>query len=133
MATLAPRFNGADECYTPLDARYFDESAGVVTTTTTGALPLARFELTFGYCGSLQGFWQFTDLHAQNNSEISTPTLEWLLLINGQPVAPYLGLKTILQPWGWPAQPIAIRLPVNAMVEFAVRVLNTSPLLQHDL
>jgi hypothetical protein len=123
MATLAAQFAGLDACRTPLDARYFDESAGVVTITSAGLLYLARFELPFGYCGALEGFWQFTNAHAQDNAEISTPTIEWLLRINGQPVAPYLGLRTILQPWGWPTPRIAIRLPLNAVLEFAVRVL----------
>jgi hypothetical protein len=127
MAALAPPFAGPDACNTPLDARYFDESAGVVTASLPGLLRLAQFELPFGYCGSLEGFWQFTDAYAQNNAEISTPALEWLLLINGQPVAPYLNLRTILQPWGWPAHPISIRLPVNAVVEFAARVLEPPP------
>ena len=84
----------------------------------------------FGYCGSLEAFWQFTDAYARDHSEIATPALEWLLRINRQPVAPYLGLRTILQPWGLPAHPIAIRLPVNAVLEFAVRVLAPAPNLQ---
>jgi len=87
-ATLSAR---EDLCRTPLDTRYFDESAGQVTALSPGLLQLARFELPFGYCGSLEGFWQFTNEHARNNAEISTPGIEWLLLINGQPVAPAPG------------------------------------------
>lgn len=117
----------ADACRTPFDARYFDESAGVVTASAPGLLHLARFELPFGYCGSLEAFWQFTDGYARDHSQISTPALEWLLRINGQPVAPYLGLRTIFQPWGWPAHPITIRLPVNAVLDFDVRVLSPAP------
>jgi hypothetical protein len=106
---------------TPLDARYFDESNGVKEAPTAQSVQLAAFELPFGYRGSLEGFWQFTDTHARDNAEINTPGLEWLLLINGQPVSPYLGLRTILQPWGWPAKTISIRLPVSAAVELVVR------------
>lgn len=118
---------GREQCRTPLDARYFDESDVPVVIKAAGLMPLARFELPFGYCGSLDAFWQFTDAHARNNAEIVTPDLEWLLLINGQPVSPYLALKTIIQPWGWPVLPISIRLPVNAVVEFTARVVNAPP------
>jgi hypothetical protein len=130
MAAIASPHAGAEACRTPLDARYFDECGGVVTAASPGLLCLARFELPFGYCGALEGFWQFTDAHARSNAEISTPTLEWLLTFNGQPVAPYLRLRTILQPWGGAIPQIGIRLPLNAVLEFAVRVLEPSPYLQ---
>ncbi|MFN0172616.1 MAG: hypothetical protein ACKV22_40065 [Bryobacteraceae bacterium] len=125
MTAAFPATAGQDPCRAPLDARYFDESEGPVTVKPVSADPLqlARFELPFGYCGTLEAFWQFTDTYAGDNAEISTPGFEWLLLINGQPVAPYLGLRTIFQPWGWPAQKISIRLPVNALVEFTLRVV----------
>jgi hypothetical protein len=112
-----------DQCLTPLDARHFDESEGRKPAAPEGLIRLARFELPQGYCGTLEAFWQFTDAHAQDNAQISTPDFRWLLLINGQPAAPYLDLRTILQPWGWPAQKLSIRLPLNAVVEFALRVL----------
>ena len=118
-ALMTPTVRGLRR--TPLDARYFDESLGVKPALTQGLLPLARFELPFGYCGSLEAFWQFTNTHAKDNSKISTEELQWLLLINGQPVAPYLDLQTILQPWGQPAYAFSIKLPVNALVEFAVQ------------
>src|SRR5262245_8156619 len=130
MSPLASPFAAPALCYVPQDARYFDETAGIVTASSPGLLHLARFELPFGYCGSLEAFWQFTDAFARDNAEISTPTLEWLLRINGQPVAPYLGLRTIFQPWGWPAHPVAIRLPLSAIVDFAVRVLEPAPNIQ---
>jgi hypothetical protein len=123
MATQAAPFAGPEVCRTPVDAQYFDETAGVVTLTPSGTVELARFELPFGYCGSLEGFWQFTSTHAGDNAQISTPEFEWLLRINGQPLAPYLNLRTIVQPWGWPARAIAIRLPVTAVVEFEARVV----------
>jgi hypothetical protein len=126
MAATSSLYAGLDLCRLPLDTRYFDESAGEVTALSPGLLQLARFELPFGYCGSLEGFWQFTNAHARDNAEISTRGIEWLLLINGQPVAPYLGLQTIFQPWGWPVQPISMRLPVNAVVEFTARVVTPS-------
>jgi hypothetical protein len=123
MAALATPFAGPEACRTPVDARYFDETAGVVTVPPSGLVHLARFELPFGYCGALEKFWQFSNIHAHDNAEIATPEIEWLLRINGQPVAPYIGLRTIIQPWGWPTQSIAIRLPVTAVVEFVVRVV----------
>jgi hypothetical protein len=123
MATLATPFAGPEACRTPVDAQYFDATGGVVDLSPTGSVELASFELPFGYCGLLEGFWQFTSTHAANNAEISTREFEWLLRINGQPLAPFLNLRTIIQPWGWPARPIAIRLPVTALVEFSVRVV----------
>ena len=123
MATLATPFAGPELCRTPVDAQYFDATAGVVTLPSSGSVQLARFELPFGYCGSLEGFWQFTKPHAKDNAEISTREFEWLLRINGHPVAPYLNLRTIVQPWGWPPRALAIRLPVTAVVEFEARVV----------
>jgi hypothetical protein len=40
--------------------------------------------------------------------------------VNRQPVAPYLQVGHILNPWGWPAHRLSIRLPLKALVELSV-------------
>jgi hypothetical protein len=82
---------------------------------------LASFELPAQYCGVLEYFSQFTDLHAKDPSEIRTPDIQWRILINRRPLYPYLTLDRIVNPWGYGSFPVSIRLDENAKVEFVVR------------
>ena len=61
------------------------------------------------------------DLFACDCNQIETPGIEWAILENNRPLYPYLGLRWILNPWGYGSFPIAIRLSENAVVEFVVR------------
>lgn len=108
-------------CGIPVEAQYFDES-GIANLPGPGeSVVLAHFDLHPQYRGVLNYFVQFTDLFGKDNSQIETPGLEWLLLINNRPLFPYLKLDRILNPWGCSSFPIAIRLDENAKVEFVVR------------
>lgn len=115
--------NSSVTCGIPLDAEYFDVSGFV----ERGDLPvgeqrvLASFQLHPQYCGMLTYFAQFTDLYAQDNSQIQTPGFEWLILQNGKPLFPYTRLELIVNPWGYNCLPIAVRLDENAKVEFIIR------------
>src|SRR5262249_48027223 len=115
-------------CGVPLDSEYFDES-GVVEAPKVGeAIALARFELPPQYCGVLEYFSQFTDDHARNSSEIKTPGLLWMILVNNRPLYPYLNFDRIVNPWGYGSFQVSIRLDENATVEFVVRrVSNATP------
>lgn len=146
--------NCCNVCGVPLDAEYFDvhgfiggEKKEIVVTGPGGgeikdffkffdlavpeSLPrkgeqkiLASFQLHPQYCGMLTHFAQYTDLYAQDNSQIETPGFEWLVLQNGKPVFPYIRLGRIINPWGYNCLPIAIRLDENARVELAIRNLS---------
>jgi hypothetical protein len=108
-------------CGIPLDSEYFDES-GVAEAPSPGkVVVLARFELPPQYCGVLEYFAQFTDLHAKDPSQIRTPGLEWRILSNNRPLYPYITLDRIVNPWGNGSFPIAIRLDESSTLEFVVR------------
>ena len=81
----------------------------------------ARFELRPQHCGVLEYIAQFTDLFACDCKQIETAGIEWAILENNRPLYPYLGLRWILNPWGYGSFPVAIRLSENAVVEFVVR------------
>lgn len=113
-----------DICGIPLDAEYFDESGFVANDR----LPrpgeravLARFQIHPQYCGVLQCFSQFTDAYARDNSEARTPGLQWMILRNDQPVAPYHRIESIVNPWGYGSYGFQVRLDENAKVEFVVQ------------
>jgi hypothetical protein len=131
-ALLQPAFEGACAlCGIPLDAQYFDESSIVDVTSAPPArrsdtTSLVQFELPPQYCGVLQYFFQFTDLHAREPERIDTPDFEWTIRVNGHPLHPYLGIRHIVNPWGCPCCPIAIRLDEGARLEFAVRRVGES-------
>ncbi len=61
---------------------------------------LARFELPPQYCGVLRFFAQFTDTHAKDPSQVATPGLQWLILLNKRPLYPYVSFEHIVNPWG---------------------------------
>jgi hypothetical protein len=82
---------------------------------------LAEVTLPPQYCGALQYFAQFTDQHARDPALIETDGIEWLLLADGGPLAPYLQLDRIINPWGAHAAPLAIRLQENTTIRLAAR------------
>ena len=116
-------------CGIPLDSEYFDES-GVTETekadqeevlTPGQEVVLASFELPPQYCGVLEYFSQFTDVHAAEPAQIRTPDIQWRISINRRPLYPYLTLDRIVNPWGYGSFPVSIRLDENAGLEFIVR------------
>jgi hypothetical protein len=111
------------DCGAPADAQHFDHST-VQPLPAAGVeveIVLARFDLPLGYCGVLEAFSQFTNAFGLSAANILTPGLSWQILVNRQPLAPYLSWEHIVNPWGYCGAPIAIRLPVAAKVEFTVR------------
>jgi hypothetical protein len=110
-----------------VDSKYFDES-GITQLPPPGRdVVLARFELPPQYCGVLEYFSQFTNLLASNPGEIETPGIDWAILSNGRPLAPYLRFDRILNPWGYGSFQIALRLDDSATIELAVRSRSDSP------
>lgn len=112
-----------DICGIPLDAEYFDESGFVKSENLRAGeqAVLARFQVHPQYCGVLQCFSQFSDAYARDNSEARTPGLTWMILRNGQPVAPYHRVQGIVNPWGYGSYGFQIRLDENALVELVVQ------------
>jgi hypothetical protein len=115
-------------CGVPIDAQYFDVSSVQRKPKPGETLTLAEFELPPQYCGVLEYFAQFTDKYARDSSQIETPDVEWLILADGGPLFPYLTLNHIVNPWGYGAFPVAIRLPENVALKFVARgVSSDSP------
>lgn len=110
-------------CGIPADALAFDASSVVPWASTSREIVLARFDLPSQYCGVLDSFFQFTSEHAADASRILTPTIQWRLLIDRHPVAPYPDLRWIVNPWGACAPSTAIRLSPGARVELVARRL----------
>jgi hypothetical protein len=108
-------------CGIPLDARYFDNSSVTRAPDPGRELVLASFDLPAEYCGVLEYFAQFTTRHARDPSAIETPDLEWTLRLNGRPMDPYLGLRWIVNFWGYGGFPLAIRLDESSRLELVVR------------
>ena len=75
----------------------------------------------------LDYFSQFTDRYGNNQSQIETPGLEWLLLANRRPLYPYLKLDRIVNPWGYGSFQVAIRLDDSATIEAIVRGVSGGP------
>jgi hypothetical protein len=110
-----------ERCGLAIDARHFDES-GVVDLPAPGREALlARVELAPQYCGVLEFFSQYTDAQARDAATIETPGLQWIILVNRQVLAPYVGLERIVNPWGFGSFQIMSRLPDGATLEFVVR------------
>ena len=115
-------------CGIPVDAEYFDESSVTAAPELGREVFLARFELPPQYCGVLEYFAQFTDEYGKDPSKISTPGLQWLLLVNRRPLYPYTRLQHIVNPWGNGSFQVSIRLDESATIEFIVRrISNGAP------
>jgi hypothetical protein len=108
-------------CGAPFDSQYFDESSVVDVPRGGETVTLAEFELPPQYCGVLEYFAQFTDEYARDNALIETPGIEWLILVDGSPLFPYLTLDHIVNPWGEGAFRVAIRLQENTILKFIAR------------
>ncbi len=118
-------------CGLPRDYEHFDES-GFADIAVKPLQPgrevlLARFELPPQYCGLFENFSQFTDLLGRDFSEVETPGLQWIILVNKRPLYPYVRLEHIVNPWGYGSFSVAIRLDENATVEFFVRNTGYTP------
>ncbi len=108
-------------CGLPIDSQYFDVASVVQLPAVGRQSVLARFELAPQYCGRFEIFSQFTDAEARDHSQVRTPGLRWLLLVNNRPLEPYLNLDFIVNPWGYGSFPVNIRLDSDAKVEFILR------------
>ena len=115
-------------CGVPLDAGYFDV-ASITAAPLAGEVEVARYELNPQYCGTLLYFTQYAEQATppqtppQPPQQVisKTPGYEWLILCNNQPRAPYLPTSLILNPWGYTALPIHLRLEEGCTVRFVVR------------
>jgi hypothetical protein len=108
-------------CAVPLDARPFDDSAFAAAPAPGDHVVLARFTLPPEYCGVLDHFTQYTDALARSPLQLVTPSIEWVLRVDGRPVDPYLNLRHIVNPWGGFALPLSLRLDEAACVELVAR------------
>jgi len=113
-------------CGAPIDSRYFDES-GFSDVAVGGRVVLARVELPRRFCGVLEYFAQFTDQLAIDATRVETPDLEWSIVVNRNPLAPYGSMHSILNPWGFGSFQTTIRLDDSAVVEFVLRVIGPPP------
>lgn len=119
--------DGCPRCGQPLDALSFDVSAIANWTAASREILLARFDLPLQYCGVLESVRQFTDRHATDPSRVSTPTLEWRVLIDRHPVSPFLNLRWIVNPWDGCAPFVWVRLSAGARVELIGRRVLPDP------
>ena len=108
-------------CGIPVDSKHFDESKIVAPPEPGREVQLARFELPPQYCGVLEYFSQYTNVHASDASRVSTAGLRWQILSNRQVLYPYTDLQAIVNPWGFGSFPMALRLAEGATLEFVVR------------
>jgi hypothetical protein len=120
-------------CGIPLDSQYFDDSSVVDAPPPGKDVVLAQVELPPQYCGVLEYFSQFTDLHAKDPSQIETPGLEWRILLSNRPLYPYIKLGRIVNLWGYGGFPIAIRLDESSTVELVVRRVSSSDTVSGDV
>jgi hypothetical protein len=110
-------------CSVPLDAGYFDVADIKDAPGVGKEVEIARYELNHQYCGTLMYFTQYADESGANKRQVisKTPGYEWLILCNNQPRAPYLPTSLILNPWGYTALPIHLRLEEGCTLRFVVR------------
>jgi hypothetical protein len=112
-------------CGIPLDAGYFDVATIKAAPLVGEEVEVARYELNPQYCGTLLYFTQYAEQESpqQPPQQVisTTPGYEWLILCNNQPRAPYLPTSLILNPWGYNALPIHLRLEEGCTVRFVVR------------
>jgi hypothetical protein len=118
-------------CGIPIDSQHFDDSNVAPAPGMGKQVLLARFELPPQYCGVLRFFAQFTDAHAKDPSQIATPGLQWLILVNKRPLYPYVSFEHIVNPWGNGSFEVSLRLDEGAMLEFVVRRLNDAADVTH--
>ena len=120
-------------CGTPQDAGYFDVASIKAAPLVGEEVELARYQLNPQYCGTLLYFMQYAEVSPQKQVFAQTPGYEWVILCNNQPRAPYLPTDLILNPWGYNAPPIHLRLEEGCTVRFLVRrkpVLGSQELFQ---
>ena len=131
----APRDTGYSNicqiCRVPLDAGYFDVASIKAAPLIGEEVEVARYELNPQYCGTLLYFTQYAEQETplqtprtpQPPQQVisKTPGYEWLILCNNQPRAPYLPTSLILNPWGYNALPIHLRLEEGCTLRFVVR------------
>lgn len=109
-------------CGIPADANYFDIASIKPAPQPGQEVELARYELHPQYCGTLLHFSQYAEPQRPQRQEIfKTPGYEWLILCNNQPRDPYLPTSLILNPWGYNAYPIHLRLEEGCVLTFVVR------------
>ena len=109
-------------CGVPIDAGYFDVFSIQAAPLVGKEVELAHYELNPQYCGTLLYFMQYAELdETQKPVFAKTPGYEWVILCNNQPRAPYLPFDLILNPWGYNALPIHLRLEEGCTVRFVVK------------
>lgn len=113
-------------CGIPADAEYFDEAMITDAPGIGRSIVVSTFSLPSQYCGVLQYFSQYTDLFAQSVANVETPGIEWVILLNGRPLYPYVNLKHVVNPWGYGSFPVAIRLEDSSTLEFLVKGVSAS-------
>ena len=114
--------NSCQVCGIPVDAGYFDVASIKTAPGIGGEVELARYELHPQYCGTLLYFMQYAEESVTKKQVLSnTPGYEWVILCNNQPRAPYLPTNLILNPWGYNALPMQLRLEEGCTVKFVVR------------
>jgi hypothetical protein len=116
-------------CGIPADASYFDDSSiAKAPDKDSREVVLAKYELHPNYCGELQYFAQFTDAYATAPAAVETPDLEWQIRSDGQPLAPWLTFRRIINPWGLSGFPIHVRLREGSLTELVVRFVGEGPI-----
>jgi hypothetical protein len=116
--------NTCQICGVPLDAGYFDDASIKLAPNAVGdEVEVAHYELNRQYCGMLLYFTQYAEEESETKRQVlsKTPGYQWLILCNNQPRAPYLPTNLILNPWGYEALPIHLRLEEECTLRFVVR------------
>ena len=114
--------NVCDICGVPIDAGYFDVATFQPAPKAGEEVEVARYELHPQYCGTLLYFTQYAEQPTPPAQVTThTPGYEWVLLCNNQPRAPYLPTNLILNPWGYNALPVHLRLEEGCLLRFVVR------------
>ena len=116
----------SEVCGIAADAGYFDDaSIAKAPDGNNREVVLAKYELHPNYCGELQYFAQFTDAYATTAAAVETPDLEWQIRSDGQPLAPWLTFRRIINPWGLSGFPIHVRLKEGSLTELVVRFVGS--------
>jgi hypothetical protein len=121
--------NACQICGIPVDANNFDVADIKAAPQQPGEeVEVAKYALTPQYCGILLYFAQYVEpvidvipAAPQNREIFRTPGYEWVILCNNQPRHPYLPTRLILNPWGYNAFPIHLRLEEGCVLRFVVR------------